>query len=79
MKVPPARLSTIELTKSGASLIPMPMPIPVDSINDRPKKMRKMAFFDFVWCCPRETPREITAAAWCRVTPIIRFTKVEML
>jgi hypothetical protein len=30
MKVPPAILKTIELTRAGASLIPMPIPIPVD-------------------------------------------------
>ena len=63
MKVPPEILSTIELTRTGASLIPMPMAIPVDSIKDRPKKMRNMAFFDLVWCCPRETPREMNAGA----------------
>ena len=63
MKVPPEILSTIELTRTGASLIPMPMAIPVDSIKERPKKMRNMTFFDLVWCYPRDTPSEMHAAA----------------
>jgi hypothetical protein len=52
MKVPPARLITIEVTKIGAFSIPIPMPIPVDSIRDKKKKMKKTAFFDLVLCCP---------------------------
>jgi hypothetical protein len=63
MKVPPARLKINELTIVGASLIPMPIAMPVDSIRERPKKIQKIASLDFVLCCPRETPREIQAAA----------------
>jgi hypothetical protein len=46
MKVPPAKLRTRELTRAGASLMPIPIPMPVDSMRERPKKMKKMAFFD---------------------------------
>jgi hypothetical protein len=48
MKVPPARLSTRELTNSGAFSMPIPMAMPVDSIRDRPKNTPNIAFFDFV-------------------------------
>ena len=63
MKVPPARLITIEVTKIGAFSIPIPMPIPVDSIRDKKKKMKKTAFFDLVLCCPNWTPNEMHATA----------------
>jgi hypothetical protein len=76
MNVPPAMLIIMELTRAGALLMPMPIPIPVDSIKDSPKKMKKIAFFDLVLCWPRDTPREMQAAAWWRLTPIIKFTKV---
>lgn len=52
MKVPPAKLKTIELTSTGAFSIPIPMPIPVDSIRERKKKMKNTAFLDFVLCYP---------------------------
>ncbi len=50
MKVPPAILITIELTSSGAELMPMPIAIPTDSIKDSPKKIKNIANLDLVWC-----------------------------
>jgi hypothetical protein len=46
--VPPARLLKIELMMEGASFMPIPMPIPVDSIIESPKNIKKIAFFDLV-------------------------------
>jgi hypothetical protein len=57
--------------------MPMPIPIPVDSTKERQKKMKKMAFLDWVLCYPRDTPREIQAAISWRTTPIIKFTKTD--
>jgi hypothetical protein len=48
MNVPPAMLSTIEVTKTGWDWRPMPMPMPVDSISDKTKKMKNIAFLDLV-------------------------------
>jgi hypothetical protein len=48
MKVPPEILITIEATIMGADSIPMPIPIPADSISERAKKMKKIAFLDLV-------------------------------
>lgn len=74
MNVPPAMLSTIEVTKTGWDWRPMPMPMPVDSISDKTKNMKNIAFLDLVWCCPRVTPRDMQATAWWMDTPIMRFT-----
>jgi hypothetical protein len=76
MKVPPAKLIIIEFTMIGASLMPNPMPIPVGLTRDNEKKIKKIANFDLVWCCPHETPKDMTATASWIETPIIKLINV---
>lgn len=71
--MPPASARISALATSGASFKPIPIAIPVDSMVDNPKNMKKIAFLDYVLCWPKETPSDIVAAIWCKVTPIMRF------
>ena len=57
-------LRIIESTRSGAELSPSPIAIPVDSMKESPKKIKKIASLDLVFLYPSYAPSESDAATW---------------
>lgn len=76
-KVPPAKLSMIELTRSGASLRPRPIASPPDSKSERPTILRIMAVLDLFFDFARDIPYDKHTITWWILMPIMRLMKTE--